>query len=314
MPLHSLRLKSYHRWRIEEPTPPGAFERDRKLNKYARLRAEGCSVETALNVLGCSRTTLWRWRRRAQGGVPALADRSSRPRRIRRPTGRAPVEHHVWTLRLPDPFMGRLRGQGRLRRAGVRVSASTLGRILAKGVRLHRIQPCAFCRGRRQPQRHRDFRTGHAQRWRYGSPATRPGDLGQLDHMPIHRDGHTLKAFKAISPVGKWRGARVYARAPARSATRFLEAVAADMPLHSVPGDGGSEFMAEFEQSCEANGLPLFVLPPRRPQWNGVVERTNDTPGRNSGVSTLATSPSPRRRRPWPSMSASTTRSDRIKL
>ena len=33
--------------------------------------------------------------------------------------------------------------------------------------------------------------------------------------------------------------------------------------------------MAEFENGCEETGVPLLVLPPRRPQWNGCVERAN---------------------------------------
>ena len=33
--------------------------------------------------------------------------------------------------------------------------------------------------------------------------------------------------------------------------------------------------MAEFGNTCEQLGVPLHILPPRRPQWNGVVERTN---------------------------------------
>ena len=41
--------------------------------------------------------------------------------------------------------------------------------------------------------------------------------------------------------------------------------------------DGGSEFMADFEADCARRELPLFVPPPRRPQWNGQVERCNDT-------------------------------------
>ena len=32
---------------------------------------------------------------------------------------------------------------------------------------------------------------------------------------------------------------------------------------------------AEFEDACEVLGIPLLVLPPRRPQWNGCVERAN---------------------------------------
>lgn len=39
--------------------------------------------------------------------------------------------------------------------------------------------------------------------------------------------------------------------------------------------NGGSEFRDEFEQACEALNLPLFTLPPKKPEWNGCVERAN---------------------------------------
>ena len=32
---------------------------------------------------------------------------------------------------------------------------------------------------------------------------------------------------------------------------------------------------ADFEDACQEQAIPLLVLPPRRPQWNGCVERTN---------------------------------------
>ena len=35
--------------------------------------------------------------------------------------------------------------------------------------------------------------------------------------------------------------------------------------------------MAEFEDACAALGIPLFVLPPRTPKYNGGVERANRT-------------------------------------
>jgi len=41
--------------------------------------------------------------------------------------------------------------------------------------------------------------------------------------------------------------------------------------------DGGSEFMAEFEQVCKDNALALFVLPPKRPDLNGAVERAQSS-------------------------------------
>ena len=53
----------------------------------------------------------------------------------------------------------------------------------------------------------------------------------------------------------------------------MLEAM--PFPIASIQVDGGSEFMADFEQACEDQRIPLRVLPPRRPQWNGCVERAN---------------------------------------
>ena len=35
--------------------------------------------------------------------------------------------------------------------------------------------------------------------------------------------------------------------------------------------------MGEFEAECARRSLPLKVLPPRRPQLNGIVERANRT-------------------------------------
>jgi putative transposase len=45
----------------------------------------------------------------------------------------------------------------------------------------------------------------------------------------------------------------------------------------SIQVDGGSEFRAEFEAACAALGIPLLILPPRKPQYNGGVESGNRT-------------------------------------
>ncbi|MDR3285668.1 MAG: hypothetical protein LBS83_03225 [Holosporales bacterium] len=33
--------------------------------------------------------------------------------------------------------------------------------------------------------------------------------------------------------------------------------------------------MLEFEEACEEQRIPLFVLPPAKPKYNGGVERSN---------------------------------------
>ena len=48
-------------------------------------------------------------------------------------------------------------------------------------------------------------------------------------------------------------------------------------PILSIQVDGGSEFMAEFEDACADLNIPLIVLPPKKPQYNGGIERSNRT-------------------------------------
>ena len=97
--------------------------------------------------------------------------------------------------------------------------------------------------------------------------------------MTHSREGRTLKEFRAVCPTTKHMVARVFSRATAANAKRFLMAMVEAMPFPaaSIQVDGGSEFMADFEQACETLRIPLDVLPPRKPQWNGCVERANRT-------------------------------------
>jgi len=46
----------------------------------------------------------------------------------------------------------------------------------------------------------------------------------------------------------------------------------APFKILSIQVDGGSEFMAEFEAACKELYIPLHVLPPSRPTYNGGVE------------------------------------------
>ena len=71
--------------------------------------------------------------------------------------------------------------------------------------------------------------------------------------------------------------AGVASRATANLAAGFLDKLIAETPfkIEGIQVDGGSEFMADFEAACAAKGLALYVLPPKRPQLNGAVERCN---------------------------------------
>ena len=231
MQVQSLRIPSYRRFKVDDTLPAAAVKRRHKLETYRDLRAEGCSQQTALRAIGWSRATYFRWAARYRKcGPHGLAAISRRPQRTRPRQWTPAQQRQVWTLRRRYPFMGKRPLRVLLARQGIHLSESTVGRILAKGVRLGRIRPCAFCRGRVKLKKRRSFHPGHAQRWCYGTRATQPGQLVQIDHLSVSLDGTHLK-----------------------------------------------EFRAEFEQACQQLDIPQFVLPPRRPQFNGCVERANDS-------------------------------------
>ena len=92
-------------------------------------------------------------------------------------------------------------------------------------------------------------------------------------------EGGGAKEFKATCPVSKWSGLQVYSRATSLNAKRFLEYLCkqALFPIRSIQVDGGSEFRDKFEQACQGLGIPLYVPPRKKPEYNGCVERANGT-------------------------------------
>ena len=238
--------------------------------------------------------------RRAAPARPRTRRRDGRRRQAppRRAQGDRPAEEHLlrlaqslparrrWTdaddqavlkLRGKHPYMGKARLRAMLARDGLALSVSTVGRILSKAIADGRIKPASFCEGRIKPKRRRNFDGAWANRWRHGDRARAPGEMVQVDHMTFSKDGRTLKEFRAVCPVSKFMASRVFSQATAGNAVRFLQAMleAMPFPVASIQVDGGSEFRAGFERACQQLAIPLHVLPPRRPQWNGCVERAN---------------------------------------
>jgi putative transposase len=120
----------------------------------------------------------------------------------------------------------------------------------------------------------------HAQRWQHGMKGREPGQLVQIDHMTVHIPGFGYaKHFSATCPFTKYAAYLVYREANSKNAALFLDHVKQVFPfsIQSIQVDGGSEFMALFEDACKNAQIPLFVLPPRSPELNGNVERSNGT-------------------------------------
>jgi putative transposase len=164
-----------------------------------------------------------------------------------------------------------------LRREGVAVSASTVGRILKSLVERGAVVPVPTLRKRPGGRRFRlSLAQRYARRLPKGLKPNRPGQLVQVDTLFVNvAPGAPIKHFTAYDPVAKWTVGAVFTRATAQCATQLLDKLIAEAPfeVEGIQVDGGSEFKAAFEEACRAKELDLFVLPPKRPQLNGAVER-----------------------------------------
>ena len=110
--------------------------------------------------------------------------------------------------------------------------------------------------------------------------AEKPGEMIQVDHLSVTIEaGYQVRHFTATCPITRLTVEQAYSNASSRSASKFLDYMQEQFPfpILSVQVDDGSEFMAEFEDSCQNKSIDLYVLPPRSPKFNGKVERRNGT-------------------------------------
>ena len=159
---------------------------------------------------------------------------------------------------------------------GFTMSESTVGRIIKhlkeKGLITRSISAL-------RTKRKRNFK-GHAKPWTFKDYKTMVmGERVQVDHMTVTKNGICFKHFQAWDRKSKFIDAQIYSNAKSSSAKRFLLDLVRNVPykILSIQVDGGSEFMAEFEEACAELGILLIVLPPRKPDYNGGVEHGNRT-------------------------------------
>lgn len=254
-----------------------AFHADR-VSGWRELKREGVRDAICRTVTGVSRSSFYRSQaalKRLAAGRPLPS--KARKRQNKRQWGESELQL-VLRIRRENPTYGRAKIAVILKRDHERMlSPSTVGRILKHLADKGLVGKSGSAP---RPRRSRNFRKGHANRWTYKLYTDMVlGERVQIDHMTVTRNGVVCKHFQAWERKSKFIHAQVYGHAKSSSAAKFLRDLVETAPFKilSIQVDGGSEFMADFEQACAELGIPLIVLPPNRPKYNGGVERGNRT-------------------------------------
>jgi len=269
------KVNKYILW--EEQLNPEAKELKERLEYCSFLRSKKVLWNKIKEIVKISRSNYYRIKKKVKNcGYSGYIKESRRPQKIRERIFYREYNKIILRLRIENPSYGKEKLQTILRRDhSIIISSSSVGRIIKKLKSLGKIEHSAsYCRKKRA----RRFK-GHAKRWSYGMKPEKPGEMMQLDHMTVSKYSVTMKHFGAWDPVSKYCYADIFSVAKAKSAKQFLLNLIREAPfkISSIQVDGGSEFMAEFEETCKNLGIALYVIPPKRPQYNGGVERSNRT-------------------------------------
>lgn len=262
---------------LRQMAAPLSREARRRLQWMDFYERHGRNARLTCRHFGISPDVFYRWHRRYDPRrLVSLEDdrRTRRPQRVRQPQTSVAIVERIRMLREEYPRWGKAKLAVLLRREGIALSASTIGRVLR---RLKARGVLREPRHRRKPPWHP---RPHAQRLPKGYAVQAPGDLVQVDTLDVEvLPGLRRKQFTARDMISRYDVVEAYSRATAHTAAIFLALLVQRMPfaVRALQIDGGSEFHGAFEAACAARGLPLFVVPPRSPKLQSHVERAQRT-------------------------------------
>lgn len=224
--------------------------------------------------------TFYRWKRRFDPyDLTTLESKSSRPYWARQPETPSEIVEEIKKLREEYPRWGKDKLVILLKRKGINLSPSTVGRTI------NRLKARGFLKEpvnltQAKLARKRKWKPRYAIRKPKDYPVRAPGDLIEIDTLVIKLLPNLSRyQFTARDIISKRDGLRSYSRQTSFCAALFLDYLERKFPfkIKAIQIDGGSEFKKDFEEECQERGILLFLLPPKKPQLNGCVERANRT-------------------------------------
>ncbi len=229
-------------------------------------RAHGNNSSLTARRFGIGRMTLYRWLKRFKRcGVIGLNEESRRPKRLRQPATSWDTIIRVVQIRKQYPAWSKYKIRALLAREGIRLSASSAGRVLKRRGLIDL----------KTSKKRRKAALRPKSRFPRGLRISEAGDMIQMDTKHIMLPGgKRFYQFTAIDVLGKRKVMRVYPSESSRNGAKFLEEclVGFPFPVKAVQTDNGSTFLKEFDKSCQEKGIPHYFIYPRSPKQNSYVE------------------------------------------
>lgn len=251
---------------LEERLTEQAKRRIKVLDWY---RTHGGNQLLTARHFGIGRMTLIRWLMRfADRGVLGLNEYSRKPKRVRQPTTAWPTVMRIVALRREYPAWSKYKPATMMKREGIVVSASTVGRTLKRRGLIDRKISRKRQKSALRPK----------LRFPKGLRIHHEGQLIQMDTKYIMLPGgRKFFQFTAIDVLSKRRVLRVYSSQSSRNAVRFLEECLGSFPypIEAIQTDNGAPFQKEFEQACRTKSIIHYFIHPHSPKENTYVERSH---------------------------------------
>lgn len=264
---HKNICRIYSRFPLEETKSEQRKLYEVLVKNWEDFHKYGMPDKLKQQTLGMSRSTYYRRKHWLETGV----FKSKAPIHVRQSKFSKETQDQIAQIRKEHPTYGKAKIKVLFDKleTGVKISESSIGRILKKlNIPKSNTAP--------RQKRHRDFSKTHAKAFRFKKYADMiVGEKVQIDHMSVQG----VKHFAAIDRQSKALYCNVYTKADSKTAAKFLREFVehARYKIISIQVDGGSEFKDVFDKTCAELNIPLEVLPPSKPQYNGCVERSNKT-------------------------------------
>jgi len=233
-------------------------------------RAHGNNNSLTARYFGIGRMTLYRWLiKLKQSGIMGLNEESRKPKQLRQPTAAWRAIIRTVQIRKQYPAWSKYKINVLLRKEGIGISVSAVGRILKRrGLIAKKISA-----------KRRKAALRPKARFPKGLKIAEAGDMIQIDvkHIMLPGGGKFYQ-FTAIDVLSKRRVLRVYASESSRNGAQFIGECLSGFPfpIKAIQTDNGSTFQKEFDKTCQLKGIPHYFIYPRTPKQNSYVEISHE--------------------------------------